>query len=49
MKGTAGVLEDGIRIQNGMGNVKMWCESSWKLFRGSKFDVHSRIAYFVKE
>lgn len=27
MKGTAGVLEDGTRIQNGIGNVETWlCE-----------------------
>lgn len=49
MKRIAGVLEDGIRIQNGIGNVKMWCVRSWKLFWASKFDMHSRIAYFTKK
>lgn len=37
-----GVLEDGIRIQHGISNVEMWGVRSWKLFKGSKFDVHSR-------
>lgn len=49
MKGTAGVLQDGIRIQSGIDNVETWCMRNWKLFRGSKFDVHSRMIYFTKK
>ena len=49
MKGAAGVLEDGIGIQNGIGNVKTWCVRSWKLFRGSKFDMPSRMIYFTEK
>lgn len=48
MKGTAGMMEDGIRIQNGIGNMEMWCVRSWELFRESKFDVHSKMVYFTE-
>lgn len=49
MKRTAGKLEDGIRIQNGITNVEMWCVRSWKLFRGSKLDMYSRIFCCTKK
>ncbi|XP_010174456.2 RAC-gamma serine/threonine-protein kinase [Antrostomus carolinensis] len=43
MKRTAGMLEDGVRIQNGITNVETWCVRSWKL------DMHSRIFYCTKK
>lgn len=49
MKGTAGVLKDGIRIQSGISNVETCCVRYWKLFRGSKFDVQSSMIYFMKK